>query len=53
MGTRKESADIKPDREEILRIYTDFCKSFYFQTVLIPESTIKEQTSSRKDKGDT
>ena len=42
MSTRKESGEITSDREEILKICSDFCKSHYTQTVLTTESTMKQ-----------
>ena len=38
---RKNSGEIASDREEILRICSDFCKSLYNQTVPTPESIMK------------
>ena len=40
MNMRKESGEITPDTEEILRIYTDFYKSLFHQTVPTPENTM-------------
>ena len=48
MSMRKESGEIMPDREEILRICTDFCKSLYYQTVPTPESAIKSSPDTEK-----
>ena len=42
MSTRKESGEITSDREEILKICSDFYKSHYTQTVLTTESTMKQ-----------
>ena len=38
MSMRKESGEITSDREEILKIYANFYKSLYTQTVPTPES---------------
>ena len=41
MSMRKESGEITTNREEILKIYANFYKSLYTQTVPTPESTMK------------
>ena len=41
MSMRKESGEITPDREEILKLCANFYKSLYTQTVPTPESTMK------------
>ena len=45
---RKESGEITSDREEILKICTNFCKSLYTQTVPTPENTIKSSPDTEE-----
>ena len=45
---RKESGEITSDREEILRICTDLCKSVCNQTVPTPESTMKSSPDTEE-----
>ena len=47
MSMRKESGEITFDREEILKICANFCKSLYTQTVPTPESTMKSSPDRR------
>ena len=44
----KESGEITADREEILKICTNFSKSLYTQTVHIPESTMKSSPDTEE-----
>ena len=46
MSMRKESGEITSDREEILRISTDFYKPRYCQTVPTSESTMKPSSDT-------
>ena len=48
MSMRKESREITSDRREILRRCTDIYKSFYIQTVPIPEGTIKSSPDTKE-----
>ena len=48
MSTRNESEEITSEREEILRICTDFCKSLYNQTVPTPESAMKSSPDAEE-----
>ena len=45
---RKESGEIMSDREEILRICTDFYKSLFSQTVPTPESTMRSSPNTEE-----
>ena len=48
MSMRKESEEITSDREETLRICTDFYKSLYSQTVHTLESTMKSSLDTEE-----
>ena len=48
MSLRKESGEITSDREEILKICTDFYKSLYTQTIPTPESTMKSSPDTEE-----
>ena len=48
MRMRKESGEITTDREEILKICTNFYKSLYTQTVPTPESTMKSSPDTEE-----
>ena len=48
MSTRKESGEITIDREEILKIYVNFYKSLYTQTVPTPESAMKSSPDTEE-----
>ena len=48
MSTGKESEVITADREEILKICANFCKSLYTQTVPTPESTMKSSPDTEE-----
>ena len=48
ISMRKECRDITSDREEILKIHTDFYKSLYNQTVPIPERTMKSSSDTKE-----
>ena len=48
MSTRKESEEITSDREEILKSCTDFCKSFYTQTVPTQKGTMKSNQDTEE-----
>ena len=48
MSMRKESGEITSDREEILKIYANFCKSLFTQTVPTPENTLKSSPDTEE-----
>ena len=48
MNVRKESGEITSDREEILKIFANFYKSLYTQTVPTPESTMKSSPDTEE-----
>ena len=48
MSMRKESGEITTNREEILKICTNFYKSLYTQTVPTPESTMKSSPDTEE-----
>ena len=48
MSTRKESGEITSDREKILIICTNFCKSLYTQAVPTPESIMKSSPDTEE-----
>ena len=48
MSIMKESGEITPDREEILKTCANFYKSLYTQTVPTPESTMKSSPDTEE-----
>ena len=48
MNMRKESGEITSDREEILKICTDFYKLLYIQTVPTPKSKMKSNSDTEE-----
>ena len=48
MSIRKESGEITSDGEEILKIYANFCKSLFTQTVPTLENTLKSSPDTEE-----